>query len=168
MTRRLGNKDGEIVFGHLDKNGDESAVLIRSGHSDSESEHYVELKTKGPIKGGTTNKCPGTYQILCGENPTDSVAFILNAVNGDIIIRAGNGRIRMEAENIDLISSGSDNQNGNINIIANEKVNIKSKTLEINASSYVKIVSSGIVDITGKTILNMYGGLIQAAEGLIK
>jgi len=167
-TRRIGNKDGEIIFGHLDKNGDEAAILMRSGDSTSVSEHYLQFNTKGSLKGGTLNKCPGTYQILCGESSTDGVAFVLNAVDGDIIIRSENGRIRMEAENIDMIASGSDNKNGNINIRANEKISIKSKTLDINTSSYTKIVSSGVVDITGKTILNIYGGLIQAAEGLIK
>lgn len=166
-TRRIGNKDGEIVFGHLDKNGDEAAVLIRGGDTTSSSEHYIQLNTKGPIKGGTTNRSPGTYQILCAEDPTDGVGFVLKATNGDIVIKAENGRIRMEAENIDLIASGSDNQNGYINLRANEKVSIKSKNVEINTSSYTKIISSGILDLTGKTILNIYGGLIQATDGVM-
>lgn len=167
-TKRLGNSEGEIVFGHLDENGDSAAVLIRSGNTADVTEHYIQLTTKGPLKGGTMNRCPGTYQIICGNSAPQGVGFVLNTENGDLIIRAPNGRIRMEAENIDLIASGHDNQNGNINLIANEKIRIDAKTLDIKTSTYTKILSTGITEVVGKTILKFYGGLVQISEEISK
>lgn len=164
-TIRFGNRDGEIKFGHIDLNEVKSSVMLRSGAHPQVAEHYMQFNSNGPMKGGTINRCPGSYQIWCGNAPTDGVAFVLNAVDGDIVIRAQNGRIRMEAENIDMMASGADNRNGVITLKSDEKVQIITKNFELNSSSMAKFFSSGIVDIVGKTILNIYGGLIEATDG---
>ena len=41
---------------------------------------------------------------------------MLDAENGDIVIKAPNGRIRMEAINVDILAIGGDGSNGNVQI----------------------------------------------------
>ena len=48
---------------------------------------------------------------------------------------------------------------------SNEKINIKSKTVEINGDSVVKFFSSGLCEIIGQNTLNFWGGLIDCADG---
>ncbi len=161
----LGNDCGHIKFGHIDINNDLGGVLLRNGPPNQPSEHYMQFNSSGVMKNGTTNRCPGVYQIYCGENPVNDVAFVLRASEGDIIIQAPNGRIRMEARTIDIRANGIDNKTGYVNIDANEKVVIRSKNIEINGSSVAKFFSSGLCEIVGKNTLNFAGGLIDCADG---
>ena len=160
----LGNDFGHIKFGHINPNSTYAGVLIRNGHPAQDSEHYTMLMSSGKMKGGTINRCPGVYQIICGENPVDETSFVLNAALGDIVLRAPKGRIRMDARNIDIIATGPNNQSGHINIESNEKVTIRSKNVEINGDAIAKFLSSGTCEIVGNSALNFYGGLIDCAD----
>lgn len=161
----LGNDYGHLKFGHIDINNDLGGVLLRNGPPGQPCEHYMQFNSSGVMKNGTTNRCPGVYQIICGENPVNKVAFVLKASEGDIIIQAPNGRIRMEARNIDIRANGVDNKTGYVNIDANEKITLRSKNIEINGTSVAKFFSSGLCEIVGKNSLNFAGGLIDCADG---
>ena len=116
----LGNDFGHIKFGHINPNSTYAGVLIRNGHPGQASEHYTMLMSSGKMKGGTINRCPGVYQVHCGEVPVNDVSYMLNAATGDIVLRAPKGRVRIEARNIDLKATGPNNKSGHINIESNE------------------------------------------------
>ena len=162
---RVGNDYGQLKFGHININNHVAGVMLRNGPPAPAAEHYMQFMSTGTMAGGTINRCPGVYQIWCGNNPVTNVSFVLNAVDGDIIIRAPNGRIMMEAKNIDIRANGDSNKSGFVNIDANEKVIIRSKNIEFNASSVAKFFSSGLCEIVGKNTLNFAGGLIDCADG---
>lgn len=171
-TIRYGNKDGELKFGHIHNDNEISAFMVRSG---SDTRHYMSMDATGNEgrKGGTINRCPGTYQIKCGDDVTSdpedgTPAFYVECVNGDIIFSATRGRIKFQAENIEFLASGSDNKNGVITIKSNEKVEIISKNVEVNASSVAKFFSSNTCKIVGNAILDIYGGLSACATGASK
>ena len=50
-----------------------------------------------------------------------NLEFMLEAVSGDLILRAPSGRVRIEGQNVDIIA-GYDGQTGIINIDANDKI----------------------------------------------
>lgn len=160
----LGNDFGHIKFGHINMNKTYAGVLVRNGHPGQASEHYMMLMSSGKMIGGTINRCPGVYQIHCGEVPVDETSFVLNAAKGDIIFRAPNGRIRIEAKNVDIKATGFDNKNGVINIESNEKINIRSKNVEVNGDAVAKFLSSGTCELVGNAALNFYGGLIDCCD----
>lgn len=169
---RYGNKDGEIKFGHIHEDNEISAFMVQSG---SDTRHYISLDATGNEgrKGSTINRCPGTYQIKCGDDVTShpengTPAFFVQCVNGDIIFSATRGRIKFQAENIEFLAKGGDNKNGVITLQANEKVEIISKNVEINATSVAKFFSSGTTKIVGNAILDIYGGLAACATGASK
>jgi hypothetical protein len=63
------------------------------------------------------------------------------------------------------LPSGSDGKNGVIRLESNEKVLVKTKIFDANASVSAKIFSDGTVDVIGKTICDIYGGLVDIADG---
>jgi hypothetical protein len=164
-AKRIGTHQGEIKFGHVDVNGVMSGVQLRNGPPGQPAEHYMQFCSTGDMKNGTINRCPGTYQIHCGEIPTDGMGFILNVQEGDIVLRTGNGRIRLIADNIDLKAKGSNGKNGYVNIDGDEKVTIRSKRILVDGSSVAKFFSSGLCEIVGKNATNLYGGLLDCTDG---
>ena len=163
---RYGTHHGEIKFGHIHNDDVQSGVMLRAGVD--AGRHYMSMDSTGSAtrKGGTINKCPGTYQVLSGEDvPKDIPGLYFEAESGDVVIRAPKGRIRIEAINIDMRASGTGGSNGVITIDANEKILVKAPTIDIDSKVSTKIFSEKTVELIGSGILNIYGGLIDCADG---
>lgn len=169
---RYGNEHGEIKYGHIHDDKVISGVMLRTGADGGR--HYMTMDSSGSVpqgrRGGTINRCPGSYQVMCGTEVDDEIpAFYTMAENGDIVLYAPHGRIRLMAKDIDIIASGPNNTRGSISIDANEKVIITAgQSIEINSKVSTKIFSEKTVDMIGKGILNIYGGLIDCADGATK
>jgi len=159
-TRRIGNKDGEIRFGNIDLDNTLSGVSIRNGFPFPIA-HYMQMDSTGKLAGGTKNRCPGVYQIKCGDYPVNDVAFVLHAVDGDIIIGAPSGRVRIFGETVDIIATGGGSLKGNINISANNNVNIDGKQINAKATAAIKFVSSGVGHITVSNNLYLTASFIK-------
>lgn len=165
-TVRYGQKDGEIKFGHLHDDDVQSAVMLRSGY---DYRHYMSLDADDKRKGFTTQRTPATHQIKCGDDVPDELpAFFVDAVNGDVVINAPNGRIRLIGKNVDIIASGVDNENGVITLDGNEGITCYTKNFTVESKSRTKIVSSGICELVGEGIMNIYGGLFDCVDGRTK
>lgn len=170
-TTQYGTKDGEIKFGHLNADGNISAFIVRSG---SEANHYINMISEGNshLKDGTIHRCKGAFQVKAGdnvvsENKQENIAIYLEAVEGDIVINAPNGSVRIIGKDIQFKATGSDDR-GNINIDATEKILLKSRVATINASAAITLVSNRQIDVIGKSFLNFYGGMIDCADSATK
>ncbi len=165
---RYGTAEGEIKFGHLHDDNEQSAFIARNGRSKN---HYITLdQTGGPNrKHGTICRSPGSFQVEAGSAvPVDTPGIVFDTENGDIVIKAPNGRIRMEAINVDILAIGGDGNNGNIQIEANEKVLVKTKAFDVQSKVSTKIFSEKTVDVIGNSICNLYGGILDCADGSTK
>jgi hypothetical protein len=163
-TIRYGNKDGEIKFGHIDDRNNLFSFLARSG---AHSKHYIAFSSTGEphLKYGTVCRSPGSFQIKAGDNvPSGLPGIYFESVSGDIVIKA-NGRVRIEGENINLKATGGDGKNGVIDLSANEKIILDSQIISISSKVSTKIFSENTLNVVGNGILNIYGGLIDAADG---
>jgi len=163
-TIRYGNKDGEIKFGHIDDRNNLFSFLVRSG---AHPKHYIALSSTGEphLKYGTVCRSPGSFQIKAGDNvPSGIPGIYFESVSGDIVIKA-NGRVRIEGENINLKATGGDGKNGVIDLSANEKIILDSQIVSISSKVSTKIFSENTLNVVGNGILNIYGGLIDAADG---
>jgi hypothetical protein len=157
-TKDIRTKDGALRFGHIHKDQVKSSILLQ-GQGGLE---YITIDQTDPRSGWITNRCRGRYNIKCGDNiEKGQPAFWLDAANGDIVIST-RGRIRMEAENIDLIAYGPDNNNGNVNINASQKINIMGKDVELNGKHSSSLYTNGSMQITCTNILKMYTGEMQS------
>ena len=174
---RIGNEHGEIKFGHIIKEK-QFAYYVRTGEDGGR--HYIRMRSNGDgkqgQKGSTNFHSPGAHTINCGQDirgakskdggkRVNPRAYNLLAQNGDVSIAAPNGTIRLSAQNIELIATGNDGRNGVIKINANEKIRIEAPDVEVTSSVSTKIVSSNQVNVVGEGIMNVYGGLMDFADG---
>jgi len=163
---RLGTKDGEIKFGAIHADGETAAVKLTSGDAgDNGLPHYISLDKTGNSrtgrKGSTTVRCPGVFQVRAGDT-VDSE----ESIPGVLVLSAQSGRIRIMAENIELIARGADGENGNVIIDANEKAIINGdQAVSITSEVSVVVRSENKTEIIGNSTLDVYGGLIEFIEG---
>tara|TARA_R100001594_G_scaffold2847_1_gene11132 strand:+ start:246 stop:965 length:720 start_codon:yes stop_codon:yes gene_type:complete len=175
-TIRYGQRDGEIKFGHIWPDNNESAALIRSGWGDGL--HYITMDhtgTKGDRKNSTICKSPGPFKVEAGSdcrstpfNFANQTGIEFNAESGDILIRAPMGKIKIQAQDIELITRGGTGNTGVIRLDSNDKVVVDSKSITMNATESYKIFSEKTLDLVGNAIMNIYGGLMDFADGATK
>jgi hypothetical protein len=164
-TIRYGTAQGELQFGHITQDNVLSAVLLRNGKTKN---HYITMDASGAPhrKHGTICRSPGSFQVRAGDNVDEDIPGVyVEAVSGDLVLRAPSGRVRIEGINIDLIASGADGKNGVITIDANEKVLLRAQTIDVSSKVSTRLFSEKTVELIGSAILNMYGGFIDCADG---
>ena len=170
-TVRYGTRDGEIQFGHIHQDNNESAVMLRSGHDPL---HYITMDHTGDEvrKNSTICKSPGSFLVKAGvnakkskNNESNDAGILLDSESGDIIIRAPKGKLRIEAQDIEMIAKGYNGKTGMIKLDSNEKIVLKSKSVDIRAVQTAKFFSENKLDVAGNAILNIYGGLVDISDG---
>lgn len=171
VIRSSGTHNGETLIGHIHDDNNQSACMMRSGPDGGR--HYVLLdstgSTEGGRKGSTHVKCPGTFNVLAGKDVSKEIPGVFfEAENGDFVINVPKGRLRINAENIDIRASGTGVDKGVIIIDAKEKVIVKAQQIDIDSKVSTKVFSEKTVECIGKGILNIYGGLIDCADGATK
>jgi hypothetical protein len=153
-----GTKDGKIRFGHLHMESTNLDSVVTSGVylQAYDSRHYMTMDIDGHRKGWTINRCPGTYEILCStDNKQKDIGFFLLAENGDVVIRAPNGRVRISGLDVDIRAIGSDNTKGTINLDSNNSVNVKTGSFDVNATVGIKLFTPYTMDIISNVALNL-------------
>ena len=170
-TFRQGTNDAEFKFGHCTSDGVIDAVLIRSGWFHN---HYISLGATGERhrRGGIIARCPGSFQVKAGDTiGGEDNGVYMRTENGNILLAAPNGKIILDASNILIRSSGGPNSTGTVTgdilIEANNKVLVTGlgDGVTIEGNSSVKIVSEKQVDVIGQSVCNIYGGVLDMADG---
>ena len=172
----IGTEHGRLSFGKIKKSNEISACMLQSGPDGGR--HYITLDETGNkeegMRGSTKSFCPGTLTVKTGKDivnynkgskePNNIPAIFCEAENGDIIIKAANGKIRLEAEDVIINANGFDGKSGNITLDSNDKITLKSQVIDINGTVSTKIFSEKTVEVIGKGIMNIYGGLCDFAD----
>ena len=159
---RYGNDHGSINCGHIHKPGDVTAgVLLQA----KDGRHTFFMDNDGQRKGWTSAVAPGNYQVSCGEDNEEAQdSMFLHASNGNIIVLATNGKLRLQATDIELVAIGEGGSKGNIKMTATENVSIDCKKFQFNAKNYYKLCTSGKADIVANGVLNMYGSIVKGVS----
>jgi hypothetical protein len=127
---------------------------------------FISIEQVGLRPGWIWSRCRGRYQITCGDNiKEEDVAFYLNAAGGDGTSKGNieihtRGTFKVNAENIQLIARGNDNSNGLVRIFSNEKIELDSKQIIINAKEAMSIYASDL-NTSAKNIMKMTAGSFQ-------
>ena len=176
----VGTEHGRLSFGTIRKNNEISACMLQSGPDGGR--HYITMEETGSAeegtKGSTKSICPGTFTVKSGKDivnypdgkdePRNIPAIWYEAENGDIIIKAPRGRIKLEAESIELTAKGFDGRTGNILLDADDKIALNAQIVDVKSRVSTKIFSESTVDMIGKGIMNVYGGLVDFADRTTK
>ena len=167
------NRHACISMGKIHKPGDvTSAFCVET----ADGRHNFFMDADGPRKGWTTSTSPGVFQVECGEHPDvedvdekealDSLVFICK--NGNTVIRNKNGKIRLEATDIEMIATGEGTARGNIRIEAKETVDIDCKKLLANSKCLTKLTSTGVVEISANACMKIYSSIIRGVTDAVK
>ena len=176
----IGTEHGRLSFGHVRDSNEISACMLQSGPDGGR--HYIVMEETGSAeegtKGSTKSICPGTFTVKSGKDivnypdgkdePRNIPAIWYEAENGDIIIKAPRGRIKLEAESIELTAKGFDGRTGNILLDADDKIALNAQIVDVKSRVSTKIFSESTVDMIGKGIMNIYGGLTDFADRTTK
>ena len=176
----IGTEHGRLSFGHVRDSNEISACMLQSGPDGGR--HYIVMEETGSAeegtKGSTKSFCPGTFTVKSGKDivnypegkdePRNIAAIWYEAENGDIIIKAPRGRIKLEAESIELTAKGFDGRTGNILMDADDKIALNAQIVDVKSRVSTKIFSESTVNMIGNGIMNIYGGLTDFADRTTK
>ena len=154
------NDHGSITLGQVDYVGSVTSAFMAEG---KDSRHSFSLDNDGERKGWTCSTSPGNFQVECGSDNVEAQdSLILESKNGNIIIKAHNGKIRLQGTDIELVAVGEGDSKGNIVCSATESFMIhETKKVLINASVMYKLSTSGIGEVTANSVLKVYGSIIR-------
>ena len=159
---RFGNTTGEVVVDTVDKRNNKMAIMIRRIFpSTFKRAQYIGLQMSGTLDGAINVSAPSVYNVRCGEKPVDGVSAITYAENGDIILFAPRGRIRIMARDIDLISEGNGTTTGFVNIHSNSAIDMRTGELKINANDRIGMAAETKINLNT-------GGEVKVSSGDFK
>ena len=166
-AQQYGNSKGHLAFGKIHKQGD---VTQGVSLNTPDGEHQLSLDIDGPRQGWTCSTSPGNFQVECGSANKEEVdSLVLEAKNGNIIIKASNGKIRMEATDIEMVTTGDGGGKGNIKINSGNDIIIHAeKKYLLTSGSYIKIASSGDFECAANSVMSIYGSLFNAITDAVK
>lgn len=162
-TKDIRTKDGNLRLGHIHKDQVKSSIMMQ-GQGGLE---YISIDQTAPRNGWITSRCRGRYQVIAGDNiPEGDIAMYFNAC-GDKGLSRGNieiitkGVFKVNAKDIQLIATGTDNSTGRITLKSNEEIKLDSKQININAKEALSLFSDGELNTTAKNIMKMTAGSYQ-------
>ena len=173
LHMEVNNTEGGLYLSYENANGAKIAAALRRvfpNHGVNYAQS-IELILTGPLANGIKCETPGVFQIACGELPVGKtgkyagVGGIWTAENGDLIIAAGNGSIRLIADNIELLANGDQKETGHVSVFANGKFRTHSDRVELDADKDVQIVAPVEVNLTGTESVHVEAGTFFVEEG---
>ena len=169
-AQEIGTQNGVLKFGALSPTGDVTSSISLTAF---DSRHFIAMDEDGKRKNWTTMNAPGAFQINAGEdllqisenstggreNKVEQNCIFMNAENGDIVIKARNGKIRFEGLDIEMVATGNSPE-GQFWVKANENIKMDSKNITIDGTLSVNLVSSGVIHMRS-SLLQMTSGFVN-------
>ena len=158
---QLGNDHGRIAFGKVHKKADvTSSVMLEA----KDGRHKFYMDHDGQRKGWTTLSSPGSIQMRCGHDlDEEEDGFFLEAINGDIDIIATNGKIRLQANDIELVTVGGDTDAGHIKMTASESITMDAKKITCTGKNLVRLATPNTLDLVANGQMKFISGVCRAA-----
>ena len=162
----LGNDKGSFQSGRVHKQGD---VTAGPGLYTPDGEHQLSLDIDGKREGWTVSTSPGAFEVECGSKMEEAEnSVIITAVNGDVSIKATNGKIRLQGTDIELVAMGEGQTKGNIKLTSSENVIVESKKVLVTAKTMYKLCTPGDAEVVANGTLELYGNVIRGVTAAVK
>ena len=166
----VNNTEGGLFLTYTNKNGAKVAAGLRRIFPSygTQTAQCVELIEAGPLEGSIVAQTPKSFVISCGEIPPgtttnqNGVAGVWNAANGDLILSAPRGAVRIVAQNIELISHGDPGEasdQGHVSMYAGGDIRSKSSNVKMMAGTDLALGAEGNVLITTTNQMTLEGEL---------
>jgi len=175
LHQEFNNSEGGLFLSYsIDpKNTTKIACALRRIFPDHgrKFKQSIELVMAGDLEGSIRCETPGVFEIACGEVPAGKtgdyagIAGLWSAQNGDIVLAAPKGSVRIIAQNIELLSNGDQGKTGHVSVVANGKFRTYSRDLDLEAVEKAAIVSEVGLNIIGSGGVTVEGGGLTVEEG---
>ena len=155
-TQAIGTQDALIQFGGVSSEKDvTSSFKVRA----LDGRHFFTMDQDGQRKGWTTLVSPGATQVITGEDLVKGQnAIFVEAENGDIIIKATDGNIRLEGDKIELVAREE------INMEAHNKIDINSNNVNIDARARMRITARQFLLVDAPCGMQILSKIIQGVS----
>ena len=155
-TQAIGTQDAIIQFGGISSEKDvTSSFKVRA----LDGRHFFTMDQDGQRKGWTTLVSPGATQVITGEDLVKGQnAIFVEAENGDIVIKATDGNIRLEGDRIDLFAKEE------INMEACSKIDINSNNVNIEARARMRITARQFLLVDAPCGMQILSKIIQGVS----
>ena len=166
-----GNRHGGISFGLVNQKANcTNSVLVET----PDAKHCMYMIDDGDEKGHTTFLTPTKYGIQCGEWPniddrderSKKISFEIEANNGDIVLKAENGKIILDADSIEFHATGEGDTKGDIDIRASNNIKLESPNL-ICGHGHTKMVTTGKMEVCANSCMNIYSSIIRGVTDAV-
>ena len=165
----VNNTDGGLFCSYVNTNNAKVAASLRRifpnhgvGYTQS-----IELIMSGKLNGSIICQTPKVFSISCGELPSGEtvdqagIAGVWTAKNGDIVLHAPHGTVKIIANNIELTSTGNPSRGkGNLSISASGDLRGKTNSITLEAADKTRISGEDEVQISATNKLVVRGELI--------
>ena len=175
------NEKGSVWIGAISKDGaTTSAVALRN---QQDGYHQLTLDI-GPdqLRSSTTSTSPGRLTLKCGTYPwitgpdADKVreekealdSCMITAENGNIVLKAENGKIRMEATDIELVTKGKGETRGHLKLNIEETIKVDCKKLVTDSKVLTKLCSSGDFEEAANGVYSLFASLINNVSDAVQ
>ena len=163
-SKDIRTKDGNLKFGHIHKDQVISSIMMQG----QEGLEFVSIDQTGPRKGWIWNRSKGRYQIVTGDEVgQEQVAIYISSAGGNgqapgNIEMFSKGTIKIQAENIELIATGSSNDSGNIHLQGNQNIKLDGgKEIKIDSKESTSITAASDLNLTASSMKNSAGSFQQ-------
>ena len=183
--RKVCTEEGEVVFGDTCKNNVKMAVMIRRlfPNANFQTSHYIALQMSGALDGAIIASAPSVFTVLCGEKPvkvdsegnfnisnttgnkSEGIGAYIRSENGDIVLSAPNGRIRIMARDIDLIANGNGTTTGYVNVRANSTIDSDAPTINMQAADAIGLAAERNLNVNVPGTYKVSCGYSKLVEG---
>ena len=164
--KRIGNLFGRVEFEQVDSYNNKQAVMISRifPNPGFRRSQYIGLQCSGTLNGSINVSAPACYNVRCGERPVHGVAGVTYAENGDLILFAPRGRVRIVAKDIDLIAEGNGDTTGFVNIHSNAVIDIKTNELRAETSDAISMAAERKIDINSMQKIGLNAANVKVVE----
>ena len=163
-TKDIRTKDGNLKFGHIHNDQVISSVMMQG----QEGLEFVTIDQTAPRKGWIWNRSKGRYQTITGDDVgQDQVAIYISSAGGNgqapgNIEMFSKGTIKIQAENIELIATGSGNDCGNIHLQGNQNIRLEcGKEINMDSKESTSISAAADLNLTATNSMKNTAGHIQ-------
>ena len=164
--KRFGNTFGEVTLENVDSQNNKSAVMIRRifPNPGFRRSQYIGLQCTGTLNGSINVSAPACYNVRCGEKPVHGVAGVTYAENGDLILFAPRGRVRIVAKDIDLIAEGNGDTTGFVNIHSTAVIDMITNELRAQTSDAISMAAERKIDINCMQKIGLNAANVKVVE----
>ena len=157
-----------IYLGGIAKDGSTTNAIKLENKQDGEHQLTLDI---GPseLRSSTTSTSPGRLTLKCGrypwiDNREEKEALdscFIEAEHGNIVIKASNGKIRMEATDIELVTKGEGEKRGHLKLNIEETIKVDCKKLVTSSKVLTKLCSSGDFEEAASGVYSTFASLIN-------